>query len=62
MKNKISNEEPFFVECISCDKQIDINTSNSDCDDNYFCTECWEELAPVMEAEYKKSKLKGDIE
>lgn len=33
-----------------------------DSDSNWFCPECWEELAPVIRAEYEELKAKGEID
>lgn len=39
--------------CESCSKQFDITIMHADTDCNWFCPDCWNELAPVMKAEYE---------
>ena len=51
-----------FQECTSCEKAFDIETMPEDDAGNYFCRECYKELAPVMKAEYDELVKKGEIE
>lgn len=48
--------------CESCEKEFDIEEMHMDSEGNWFCPECWEELAPEMQAEYEELKAKGEIE
>lgn len=48
--------------CESCEKETDIETMSQDGGSNWFCPECWEELAPVMKAEYEELKANGEID
>lgn len=53
-KDHVDNQMEYDkVICTSCEKEIEVNTTNipEDDDDNYFCQTCWDELAPVMKAE-----------
>jgi hypothetical protein len=54
--------EDCLVECVSCDKKVDMESAAEDSDSNYFCSECYEVLAPVMKAEYNELVEKGEIE
>ena len=59
MKKQKQIPEPIeicFETCVSCVKQFDIEKMTSDSAGNWFCLECWEVLAPVMEAEYEELK------
>jgi len=51
--------EICFETCVSCVKQFDIEKMTSDSAGNWFCPECWEVLAPVMEAEFEELVSKG---
>lgn len=48
--------------CESCEKRFNIETMETDSDSNWFCPECWEELAPIMRQEYEELVAKGEIE
>jgi len=56
------DEEICFQTCESCGNQFDITIMETDSDGNWFCPECWEELAPVMAQEYRELVAKGEIE
>lgn len=49
-------------ECESCGNSTDMETMTTDDDCNWFCETCWEELSPVMKAEYDALVKSGDIE
>lgn len=55
-------EEKCLEKCESCEKETDFDTMEEDADANYFCPECWEELEPVMRAEYDFAVERGEIE
>lgn len=55
-------EGQCLQECTSCEKNFDIETMEEDSDSNYFCGECYKELAPVMKAEYDELVERGEIE
>lgn len=56
-------EGELYITCESCTKQCtDIHSMGMDSDSNWFCPECWEELAPGMKAEYEELKAKGEID
>ncbi|WP_336716310.1 hypothetical protein [Chryseobacterium mucoviscidosis] len=58
-----SDEIKDYITCESCTKQcFDIENMESDGDSNWFCPDCWEELAPVMRREYEELKANGEIE
>lgn len=61
---KISNEnlEPCFLKCESCEKETDMATMTADADSNWFCAECWEELEPILQAEYEEMVKNREIE
>ena len=48
--------------CESCGNDFDIETMRTDAADNYFCAECWAELAPQMKADYDELVAKGEID
>lgn len=48
--------------CESCMNDFDIDTTQKDGDDNYFCKECAGELFPVMQKEYEEMVANGEIE
>lgn len=48
--------------CESCGGFYDINAMFNDADGNYFCTDCWVELKPILEKEYKQMIANGEIE
>lgn len=50
-----------LMKCESCRKETDLETMTSDDDSNWFCEKCWEELAPVMKAEYDEMVKNGEI-
>ena len=54
--------EEDLQECESCLKRTKIETMNQDDDSNWFCPECWEELAPIMKSEYDEMVKNGEIE
>lgn len=56
------SDESCLIECTSCDKEFEIESMTTDSDDNWFCQECFDELAPVMQAEYDELVAKGEIE
>ncbi|WP_428067367.1 hypothetical protein [Chryseobacterium gambrini] len=68
--SKIANMEVLkidegvdYIICESCTKQCtDIENMQCDSGSNWFCPECWEELAPVMKAEYEELKANGEID
>lgn len=60
--NRHAAVEPCLVKCTSCDEETDLETAEEDDDYNYFCSECYKELAPVMKAEYDELVAKGEIE
>lgn len=69
MKNPDNDydEMDFFMqhnlrECTSCEKKFDCDTMEQDSGENYFCQTCYEELAPIMQAEYDEMVAKGEIE
>lgn len=51
-----------LMKCESCEKDTDIETMTSDDDSNWFCPECWKELAPGMKADYDELVKKGEID
>lgn len=52
----LSNPDPACMQiCESCGEQFDITEMHTDSDSNWFCSECWNVLAPVMRAEYEES-------
>jgi len=53
---------PDLQKCESCMNDFEIETMACDSDANWFCPECWEELAPVMAAEYAELVERGEIE
>lgn len=52
---RTDNETICLQKCESCEKEFDIDTMIMDFDSNWFCTECWTELAPVMKSEYQET-------
>lgn len=60
--NALNEYLECLQKCESCEKEFEIDTMTTDADDNYFCNECWEELAPLMQKEYEELKAKGEIE
>jgi hypothetical protein len=57
------NDGDDFITCESCTKQCtDIENMECDSGSNWFCPECWEELAPGLKAEYEELKAKGEID
>tara|TARA_Y100001963_G_C6762797_1_gene440457 strand:+ start:683 stop:1141 length:459 start_codon:yes stop_codon:yes gene_type:complete len=48
--------------CTSCEKRFELEAMAQDDDCNYFCQECYKELAPIMKAEYDELVRKGEIE
>jgi hypothetical protein len=58
VKGKLSFWEPDICiqKCESCETPTDIETMSSDADSNWFCSECWEELFPIMEQEAKEAR------
>lgn len=51
-----------YISCESCLQDFDVEDMEQDDDSNWFCPECWKELAPVMKAEYEELVIKGEIE
>lgn len=51
----------FLQECTSCNEKFDGETMSCDDDSNWFCDECYQELAPIMKAEYEELKANGEI-
>lgn len=49
--------------CESCGQKFEYNSDTCGADDegNYFCSECYKELAPVMRKEYEELKKRGEI-
>jgi hypothetical protein len=59
----LKEEQQDFITCTSCTKQCtDIENMESDSDSNWFCPECWEDLAPRMRAEWQEMKRNGEID
>ncbi|MCJ8153222.1 hypothetical protein MKJ01_05535 [Chryseobacterium sp. SSA4.19] len=56
------NDVISLQECLGCDKETDMETMTSDDDSNWFCPECWKELAPGMKADYDELVKKGEID
>lgn len=56
------NDVICLEECLGCDKKTDMETMIMDDDSNWFCPECWKELAPGMKADYDELKAKGEID
>lgn len=55
-------QSPDYMICESCTKQCpDIQSMRQDGGSNWFCQDCWEELAPVMRRDYKQLKEKGEL-
>lgn len=50
------------LECISCNKQFDLKIMSCDDDDNLYCPECYEELAPIMKKDYEELKTSGQLD
>lgn len=48
--------------CESCGKPTNLETMKTDADSNWFCEPCFDELAPVMEADYQELVKKGEID
>lgn len=55
-------DEICFMECTSCGQDRNIEKMRTDSGDNWFCIPCYEELAPVMKADYEELVAKGEIE
>ena len=56
------NEEDYAA-CVSCDIKIPASEDAPQDDaGNYFCGPCWQELAPVMKAQYEELKKNGELE
>lgn len=60
--NIFTGGDECLVQCVSCEKEIDIEDSKTDSEDNYFCKECYEFLAPIMQKEYDELAANGEIE
>jgi hypothetical protein len=54
-------KDKCLQKCESCEKETDIETMQADDDSNWFCTECWEVLSPIMKADFKELVKKGEI-
>jgi hypothetical protein len=56
VKGKLSFWEPDIClqTCESCQEPSDIENMSSDDDSNWFCSECWKELSPIMIQETKE--------
>lgn len=50
------------LECIGCDEFFDMETMQEDSVGERYCQKCWDELSPIMQAEYEELKAKGEIE
>lgn len=59
VKELVQDEQ---TQCVSCERLTIEHTMHTDSDCNYFCPECWKELAPIMKAEYDELLAKGEIE
>lgn len=59
---EIENSDVCYQKCESCEKDFDIDTMTADSDSNWFCTECWTELEPVLQQEYEEMKANGEID
>lgn len=59
-------EEQEYTTCESCTKQVtdvqELNQMEQDDDSNWFCAECWAELAPTMRKDWEELKRNGEIE
>ncbi|AZA91168.1 Uncharacterised protein [Chryseobacterium nakagawai] len=55
-------EEDCFEKCESCEKETDIKSMFQDDDSNWFCPKCWNELEPVMKADFEELKRNGEID
>jgi hypothetical protein len=64
VKGKLSFWYPDndIVKCIGCSQKFDSETMEEDAGGEKFCTECWNELSPIMQQEYKELKAKGEID
>jgi len=65
VKGKLSfwdYESEDFEECTSCDKKFPMEIMEDDSAGNWFCPECWKELAPVMAAEHEELKATGEVD
>lgn len=52
-----------YIICESCTKKCtDIESMQSDSGSNWFCPECWEELAPGLRREWEEMKERGEID
>ena len=60
--NLFTGADTCMEKCESCENEFDIEEMHMDDAGNWFCPECWKELAPVMRAEYEEMVLKGEIE
>lgn len=56
VKGKLSFWEPDIdiVECIGCSQKLDSAIMEEDDAGEKYCSECWEELSPIMAKEYKE--------
>lgn len=50
------------TKCTSCEAKIKDELIHEDDDCNPFCSDCWQELAPVMKSDYKKEKKSKRME
>lgn len=48
--------------CTSCLDRFDVETMSADDDQNWFCTDCWAELEPVIRQEYQELIKKGEVD
>jgi len=49
-------------ECLGCGDNFDIEIMVTDSDSNWFCQQCYDELSPLWEAEYKELVERGEID
>jgi len=49
-------------ECLGCGYNFDIETMVNYDDSNWFCQQCYDELSPLWEAEYKDLVERGEID
>lgn len=60
---QIDKENEDYQICTGCTKKCtDVDSMETDSGGNYFCPECWEELAPVMRRDYEELKQRGEVD
>ena len=57
--NEIDND---LEECIGCTKKWDVEEMMQDDAGENYCQDCWEEMSPIMKAEYEQMVKNGEIE